>query len=197
MKTIKLEKIAEIYSGLVLQRFGKSQRSKKTPHDQSTVSKKHDHLTLKSVTDNKIDINLLESVVVDRRINDKYLLKKGDIVMKLASPYSAAVINFECESLIAPANFAIIRTEDEFDPVYLSFVLNGEYVRRQLAKFVAGVTLPTIKIKDLKTIEIKIRPKTEQIKYGELFSLVFKRRELLYKRLELEKLIIDDILAEL
>lgn len=199
MKEVKLEKIAEISSGLVLRRFSLNKRYLKMPQKQipSTDGKQYHYTTLKSMDDNKIDLNLLETTKVEKRINDHYLLKKGDIIMKLSSPFSAAVIKFDCENLLCSSHFAIIRTIDEFDPEYLSFILNGKYVRKQLHKLTEGDRLPIIKINYLNKVKIRFRDRNEQIKYANILSLFLKRRELQNRKMTLEKMLVESILSDL
>ncbi|HAL64982.1 MAG TPA: hypothetical protein DCP10_05385 [Bacteroidales bacterium] len=197
MEEIKLKKIAKISSGMVLKRFIKSMKSSAVPTTKNTEKSRDDyyHITIKSVEDNKIHKNLFEQVSMERTVDDKYLLKKGDIVMKLTPPYSTAVIDFECENLVAPSNFAIIRVKDEFDSEYVSFVLNSKNIRKQLNRLVEGTTLAVIKINHLKELDIRCRDKKEQIKYAELASLLSKRLTLRTRILEIEKELTEDLLS--
>ncbi len=75
--------------------------------------------------------------------------------MKLAPPYSAALVDFPCENIVATSNFAIIRKIEHFDPQYLAFVLNSKDVRRQIQRYVEGTALAIIKISYLKELKIK------------------------------------------
>lgn len=199
MKEIKLGRVAEISSGLVLKRFSKTKKSSDAPSKENLDKNKQNYyqLTIKSVANNKIDLSHLELLKIDRNIDDKYLLKKGDVVMKLTQPYSAAVINFECKNLVASHNFAVIRTNEEINPEYLSFVLNGKNTKNQLLRLVEGTTLPVIKIKYLKGLKIRQRSLKEQKKYALLSSLLENRLKLKNRHLEIEKQITDDFLASM
>jgi len=188
MEDVKLEKVAEISSGLVLNRF---------ISDQKKEGEEYLYITLKSVEDNKINLELLEYMNMGRKVQERYILHKGDIIMKLAPPFSAALIDFELPNLIAPSNFAIIRIKKDFDAEYLSFILNGKIIRRQLNRLVEGTILTIIKISYLNELKIKQRDKKEQIKYAKLLSLLLKRRELKKRILELEEQLMNNILSNL
>lgn len=189
MQELKLKKTALILSGAVLNRYS---RVKDYPN-----TLKYSYITMNSVEDNRIYPEFFETQQATREVDEKYLLKKGDVVMKLAPPYSAALIDFNCENLVAPSNFAIIRSIGELDPGYLSFILNAPYVRRQLRKLVEGSTLAVIKINHLNEVKLKIRDKNEQILYANLLSLLKMRRALKMRVIELENKITDSFLREL
>jgi len=198
MKEIKLEEVAQISSGLVLQRFGLDRKYSKVPKKQiSTNGKMYYHVTLKAVDDNKIDLNLLETIKIEKEMNERYLLKKGDIIMKLSPPFSAAVIDFNCKNLLGSSHFAIIRVKDKFDPEYLSYILNGKYVQKQLNRIVEGGILSIIKINYLNEVKIRLMDKSEQLKYAKFFSLLSKRRELKMRVMELEDVIIENLISDL
>lgn len=189
MQETKLKKASHILSGAVLNRYS---RVKDYPN-----TLKYSYITMKSIEDNRIYPEFFETQHTTRKVDEKYLLKKGDVVMKLAPPYSAALIDFNSENLVAPSNFAIIRTAGELDPGYLSFILNAPHVRRQLHRLVEGSSLAVIKINHLNDVKLKVRAKDEQILYAKLFSLLLKRRELKMRIIELEDKITDSLRRKL
>lgn len=198
MEEIKLKEVVEIFSGIVLRRFDKSKKSLEISKQTADLRGKiYYHITLKGVEDNIIDSKLLESIKMEKEVNERYLLKKGDIVMKLTPPYSAAVVSFDCENLLAPSNFAIIRLKEEFDPEYLSFVLNGKNTRKQLQRLVEGTTVQVIKISNLKELKLRRRTITEQKKYAKLSSLLSKRLELRNRTLQIEELLTEELLLDM
>jgi len=192
MKGINLKDAAEITSGLVINRFTRQKKS-------SFLNKplKYYQITIKSVQDNKINLELLEEFESSKKIDERYLLKKGDVLMKLTPPYSAAMVDFHRENIVFPQNFAVLRTKENFDPEYLSHILNSKNIQIQLQRLVEGGTLPIVKISSLKEVKINPVPLNLQYKYGKLFSLLFKRRELKKRNIELEDLLVEDILSNL
>lgn len=191
MEEINLSDAAEISSGLTLNRF-KSKKSSKADETENYY-----HITIKSVEDNKINLDLLETLKTDRKVDGRYLLKRGDIVIKLSPPYNAAMVNFDLKNIVAAHNLAIIRSKGEFDPEYLTYILNGSYVRNQLNRLVEGGALSIIKKSSLNQIKIRTRDKREQRKYAKLLSLFSKRKELKLRIMELEELLKENILLNI
>jgi restriction endonuclease S subunit len=192
MKGVSLKDTAEITSGLVINRFIKQKKS-------SFLNKpsKYYHVTTKSVQDNKINLELLEEFESSKMIDERYLLKKGDVLMKLTPPYSAAMVDFVQKNIVFPQNFAVIRTHKNFDSEYLSHILNSKNVQNQLQRVVEGGALPIIKISSLNEIKIRFITLDLQQKYAKLLSLLLKRKELKKRTIELEELLTEDILSKL
>ncbi len=220
---VNLRDIANISSGLVLNRFdlSKSIKSIKSNNfnesiisnnfnessfddlnssefsDRNQNSFKYYYIPQKSVFDNNIDSNTFETIVTNKKVENKYLAHYKDIIIKLTPPYNAAVVDFKRNDVIVPSNFAIIRVKDEFISVFLAYVLNGPNVKKQLRRLVEGSNIPIIKINNLKDIKIKKRSSYKQIEYAKLFYLLDIRKELLLRKIELEDKLKDNILSKL
>ena len=192
MKKICLVQAANISSGLVINRY--TMRNKDSLLKNPYI---YYHITLKSVENNNIDLDLLEKIESEREINDKYLLKKGDIIIKLAPPYNAALVDFEHDHVIVPQNFAIIRTNENFDSEYLSYILNSKNIQNQLLRRVEGGSLQIIKIKSLNEVKIKSINLDMQVKYAKLFRLISQRKSLKKRNIELEELLTENLLSNL
>lgn len=199
MEEIKLENLAKISSGMALKRISGSKRNLTaiTEDKNGKTDEEYYQITIKSVEDNKVDLNLFEIIKTTKKVDSKYLIRKGDVVMKLTAPYSAAVIDFELKNVVAASNLAIIRVNDRYDPEYLSFILNNKNTRKQLYRFVEGTITPIIKINNLKKIKIKYRDKTEQKIYAKLFRLLSNRLELENRILTIEKQLTEDMISNL
>ncbi|WP_042703845.1 hypothetical protein [Methanobrevibacter arboriphilus] len=175
---VNLRDIANISSGLVLNRFDLSKSIKSNKFNESIISNnfnessfddlnssefsdrnqnsfKYYYIPQKSVFDNNIDSNTFETIVTNKKVENKYLAHYKDIIIKLTPPYNAAVVDFKRNDVIVPSNFAIIRVKDEFISVFLAYVLNGPNVKKQLRRLVEGTNIPIIKINNLKDIKIK------------------------------------------
>ena len=217
---VNLRDIANISSGLVLNRFDLSKSIKSNKFNESIISNnfnessfddlnssefsdrnqnsfKYYYIPQKSVFDNNIDSNTFETIVTNKKVENKYLAHYKDIIIKLTPPYNAAVVDFKRNDVIVPSNFAIIRVKDEFISVFLAYVLNGPNVKKQLRRLVEGTNIPIIKINNLKDIKIKKRSSYKQIEYAKLFYLLDIRKELLLRKIELEDKLKDNILSKL
>jgi restriction endonuclease S subunit len=192
MKKICLVEAANISSGLVINRYTKLNKVSllKNPYI-------YYHITLKSVENNNIDLDLLEKIESKREIDDRYFLKKGDIIIKLTPPYNAALVDFEYEHVIVPQNFAIIRTNENFDSEYLSYILNSKNIQNQLLRHAEGGSVPIIKINSLNEVKIRSINMDMQVKYAKLFRLISHRNCLKKRNIELEGLLTENILSNL
>ena len=187
---VKLKSIANLSSGLVINRID----SLKSIDDNSN---KYYYISQKSVYENYIDEGRFEPVFAEKTIENRYLARNNDIIMKLTPPYTVAMIDFNRNNLIIPSSFAIIRARDEFIPMYLAYVLNGKSVRQQLKRLVEGTNIPVIKINNLNNVKIKKVSKYKQIKYSKLFYLLDYRRRLLDTKRKLEESLKEGILSKL
>jgi len=183
MNEIKLGDIATISSGLVLRRYD----SKPYDEEEDKGKKIYYVVNQKSVEENYLNPDHFEKVTFEKKIEKKYLTKKGDIVMKLNSPYSAASVIEEYSSLITSSLLATIVPNEEYNPVYVALMLNSQYVKKQLNKYINENKLAGISIKNLREIKIKHIPLEEQEMYGKLISS-FEQK----KRLALEKIVSMD-----
>ena len=190
LNEIKLKNIANISSGLVIKRINSS-------NSIADNLNKYYYITQKAVHENYIYEERFEPVCTEKAIENRYLAKNNDIIMKLTPPYSVAMIDFNRNDLIIPSNFAIIRVKGEFIPIYLAYILNGKSVRQQLKRLVEGTNIPVIKINNLNNVKIKKMSKYKQIKYSKLFYLLDYRRRLLDTKRKLEESLKEGILSKL
>ncbi|MDR3291959.1 MAG: hypothetical protein LBT10_07435 [Methanobrevibacter sp.] len=180
MNEKKLKDIAEIFTGMVVKRF---ERNESLNDDE--IEEEYYYMTLNNLKDNNIDLNNLEPIKPNKIVN-KYLLQQNDIIIKLSSPYSVALVDFRDKSLekfkdkniFLSSNFAVLRDLSYFNPKYLSFILNTNNTKKQIYKYETKTPIQTISIKDLKEIKISYIDIKKQEKYGELLSLLHKRQVL-------------------
>lgn len=187
MRVEKLENISEVFSGLVLNRFSTQDNGKK-----------YKYVTLKSVEDNNVEQSSFDTVKVERKIEPRYLLKKGDILFKLSPPYSTVEISFEPEDVIIPSNFAVIRVKDkEVEPRYLSFLMSSKDFKNNLKKQSEGSSLAVMKIQTIKDLEFRIINIDKQKEYCEFINLLIKKEKLRKKVAELEEIFKDYVLNKI
>ncbi|MDR3223203.1 MAG: hypothetical protein LBT66_05670 [Methanobrevibacter sp.] len=179
MNEKKLKDIAEIFTGMVVKRFEKNE----SLNDE--IKEEYYYMTLNNLRDNNLDLNNLESIKPNKIVN-KYLLQQNDIIIKLSSPYSVALVDFRDVSLkkfkdkniFISSNFAVLRNLSYFNPKYLSFILNTNNIKKQIYKYETKASIQTISIKDLKEIKITYTNIKKQEMYGEMLSLLHKRQVL-------------------
>lgn len=143
-------------------------------------------IKLKDVTkDGIIKYEELESFDTDK-MNEKFLLKKGDIILKAKSgDNTAALIKEDIENVVATSHFIVITVNDDsmLNPEYLVAYLNSEYAQDYFKKHAEGTTLPIVKIKTLEELEIKELVMEKQLVVANMYKLIKE------EKLTMEKLI--------
>jgi len=175
---MKLINISEMQTGLVLV------RKRANADDQGTH--KYRMLTLKSFEPQGW-INESEMAVFfsKEKLDNKYLTNKGDIIIRLTTPYTAICINESQEGLVIPSNFAIIRLKRQnFIPEFVALFLNSEIIKKLLFKSSISATIPLIKITRLRKIDIPDKQFAVQKKIVELNQLQVKEKRLLSRLME-------------
>jgi restriction endonuclease S subunit len=113
-------------------------------------------------------------------LEKKYLTNKGDIIVRLTTPYTAICINDKQEGLVIPSNFAIIRLKEQtYIPEFVALFLNSEIIEKKFFKSSISTTIPLIKTKHLREIDISDIPLDTQKKIVELNQLQMKEKMLL------------------
>ncbi|MBE6505378.1 MAG: restriction endonuclease subunit S [Methanobrevibacter millerae] len=171
IKTKKLSEIAEIYTGVRLNRL----------KEKNTGLKK---VIRKISSENILEYEYsIESV--PNSINEKFLSQKNDIIISLLDPGSACKL--EKEGLIIPMQFAIIRLDENYDADFIINLLKSDLFKKELNKLVEGSGLKIIKSTYLKEVKLPLPDFEKQVKTGELLKLIEKRIILNSKKIELEK----------
>lgn len=170
---IKLNDISEIKTGLVLNRK-KADMSKEQKLYYSVVS-------LKSFNEDAIYDNIFaDEFISNEQIKEDYLVKQGDILLRLREPNFAVYIYKEYENLIYPSLMVRIKVQDSrFDPHFIAHYLNSTIVRRALSTELSGTTIPMIKVADVNEIKIPLINLDKQKKIVEYLKLAHQENELL------------------
>ncbi len=136
---------------------------------------KFKQIRLKDITkDGIIKYEKLDSFNSEK-MNEKYLLKKGDVILKAKSgDNTAAIIDQDIEGVVATAHFIILTVNDLelLDPGYLNMYLNSEYAQDYFKKHAEGTTLPIVKIKTLEELDIKLISLDNQKELAETYKLI-------------------------
>jgi restriction endonuclease S subunit len=144
-------------------------------------------IKLRDVTKNgNINYQELESFNSDK-VNEKYLLKKNDIILKAKSgDNTAALINEDVEDIVATSHFIVIRVKDEneLDPEYLAMYLNSEYAQNYFKSYREGTTIPIIKLKTLENLPVKKLDIEKQKELAKIYRLLNEEKETMQKLIE-------------
>ena len=110
--------------------------------------------------------------------DEKRTTKVGDIVLKLSTPYDAAIIEEDSKNCIVPSFCAIIRTS-EIDKYFLLAFLNSSYCKDQIKAMVAGASMTVVSIGKISNIQMPLPSEEEQIRIGINYRNTQKKLNLL------------------
>lgn len=169
---MKLREICTLISGF---------QGKTTEGNQLKIIK------LKDVTrDGVIKYEELEGFNCEK-VNEKYLLKKGDIILKAKSgDNTAAIIKEDIENVVPASHFIIIKVNDAniLTPEYLVAYLNSEYAQDYFKKHAEGTALPIIKIKTLEELDVKIADLEKQKEIADMYTLIKEEKMIMEQIIE-------------
>jgi len=162
-----LGEVATVRSGLVL-----SRKQAKKPS-----AYRYQLLNLKSIhADAYIKKDLLDIYDAVEQLNPEYLTQKGDIVIRLSSPYTAVLIDETAIGLVISSNFTVVRANhDRVLPEYLFWLLNTSNVKKDILKHNTSNMLGAIRPQYYNDFEVVLLPLIQQKKIAKLNLLA--RRE--------------------
>ncbi|WP_455794288.1 TaqI-like C-terminal specificity domain-containing protein [Clostridium butyricum] len=142
---------------------------------KTTEGNEYRQIKLKDVTkDGIIKYEELEKFNTEN-INEKYLLKKGDIILKAKSgDNTAAIIEEDIENVVASPHFIIITVKDStvLNPEYLVAYLNSEYAQDYFKKHAEGTAQPIVKLKTLEELDVKHIDLKKQKEIADMYKLI-------------------------
>lgn len=193
MKTYKISEIADIQSGLVLSR--KAAKGNDNVH-------LYQRLTLKSVTeDSLLDVASFEIYAASEAIDEQFLTKENDIIIRLFAPVCATLIKKEHEGLVVPSQLAIVRLKNgcPYLPGYLSVYLTSE---RSLENLIVGAGMAAqkiIKIGNIAELEIPCLPIEKQKMISDIsnkqLNIISMYRKIIEQESIRTKSVIKDIIG--
>lgn len=158
---------------------------------QGKVSEGNDYkqIKLKNVTrDGNINYEELETFK-SYKVDEKYILKKNDIILKAKSgDNTAAIINEDMKKTVATAHFIIIRIKDDYkekvNPEYLAMYLNSEYAQNYFISHREGIVTPILKLKTLENLPVKNIDIKKQKELAKIYRLLNEEKETMKKLIE-------------
>ena len=190
---MKLKEIANIRTGLVLS------RKKASSYDEQ--KKRYQQITLKSFSNTiTLQEEYFDEFFSTESIDDKYISKVGDIVIRLRKPNIAAYIDEKSAGLVIPSLMCVVRVKERSaDSAFLAHYLNSTLVKKMLEREVKGTTIPMIKTKDVENIEVVLPSLEVQNKTVELMKLAAKEikltQKLLRQKEQFSQTILDKIVT--
>jgi len=178
----KLNEIAKIHSGIRNTQF----KNKEKNYEYYMIS-------LTNENNFKINKNNMESLFTDKKLDDKFLLKKGDIIMKLTPPHVSQVMDFDSNNITISSNYAIIKVNEKYSPEILNFYLNSEYIKKQIYQLSEQTSIKVITISNIKNFNIINLEKYQDEDYIELITTFQEKRRLMEEKINLEENILEEL----
>lgn len=179
---MKLGELANIHVGLVLRR--KEAKTNLETKQEYTV------ITSRAFGDDgRLIKDSLQKYRSKEELDDQYLTKKGDIIMRLTHPYRAIHIDSDRYlDIVIPSIFAVIRLKEgsKLSADYLVTLINSATVGRFLKREELGVVTPMIKLNVLEVLDIPLVSLEQQKAIVELQNLYQQKSRLLEELLKLE-----------
>ena len=159
--------------------------------DNDSSLKEGKILVPKAIDDGLIDHSLLQRVKLDKEVKDKFYTKKGDVIMKLSTPYdSCAIDREEDEGLIVPSFSVIIRgIGGKYNPCFIMAFLSSKYAWNQIERLRSGRVLTILSNESVAELEIPEFSEPEIKRISERYKnyLEFKRISSEIMKLEKER----------
>lgn len=140
----------------------------------------------------------LDEFISREELKDKYLTRKGDIVIRLSAPHSSIYINENHTNILVPSLFNIIRLRaKDFYPEFLSIYLNSEKIKKiyKMNSFGSAVEIiQTSLIKKLNIANYNLELQRKIIKINQLrIEEKLLTKELLRKKNDLYQEFFDTV----
>ena len=157
--------------------------------DNDSSLKEGKILVPKAIDDGLIDHSLLQRVELDKEVKDKFYTKKGDVIMKLSTPYDSCFIDREeDEGLIVPSFSLIIRgLKSDYDPYFIMAFLSSRYAWNQIERLRSGRTITILSNESVAELDIPEFKKLERERISERYKNYLEFKRMSSEIIELEK----------
>ncbi|OEF97359.1 restriction endonuclease subunit S [Desulfuribacillus alkaliarsenatis] len=186
----KLGELSTITTGLVVKR-------KEAAPGVNNIAYKL--ITLKSINyEGYLDTVALDNFYSIEEIDDKYLTKVGDVIVRLSDPFTAITIKDGEDNLLVSSLFAIVRIKDSnVTPEYLSVYLNSEMLKKHYAKESSGSAVQMIKMSSIKEVQINVLDSKMQNEVVVLNDLMLRESKLLNELKEQKSMYNRQLISEI
>lgn len=188
---MKLAEIADkIYTGQIISRV----EAKEEVGDSVLEIRKV--LVPKAISNGRVNHADLGEVKLKKLVDEDRITQIADIVLKLSTPYDAAYLDAEDTGLVVPSFCAVIRgiDPDKADAKFILAYLNAGFIRNILKSKVAAITIPVIKLSDVKDLEMPPIPIEKQKKIAKAYEISCQKRILVEEFIKNDQDIIESLI---
>lgn len=173
MRYFKLSEIANVQSGLVLNR--------KEAKDAANIACTYKRLNLRSlVEDGNVDELSLDDYDANEILDDQNITMKGDVIVRMFAPICPVTITENTSGLVIPSQLSTIRIKDmtQVLPEYLRYYLSQDSVINKILADEGGQSQRTIKISTISNLIIPLPTMEQQTVIAKVVQANYKRKKL-------------------
>lgn len=173
MRYLKLSEIANVQSGLVLNR--------KEATDEERISRTYKRLNLRSLDeDGVVDITSLDDYNSSEILDEQIITAEGDVIIRMFAPICPVAITRETSGLVIPSQLSTIRIKDKSQvlPGYLRFYLSQDSVINKILAEEGWQNQRTIKLSTIANLLLPLPTMAQQITIAKLVQANAKRKNL-------------------
>lgn len=181
MRFLKLSEIANVQSGLVLNR--------KEAKDEAGIACTYKRLNLRSLDeDGKVDELSLDDYNASEILDGQIITVKGDVIVRMFAPICPVTITEESSGLVIPSQLSTIRIKDTklVLPEYLRYYLSQDNVMNKILAEEGWQSQRTIKISTLVNLLIPLPTMQQQITIVKIVQANAKRKKLYQELIQQE-----------
>ncbi|WP_413853350.1 restriction endonuclease subunit S [Candidatus Ruminimicrobium bovinum] len=206
MKNIKLSELFDVQIGLVVSRKAVDF----TEQSNNINYSKYKVLSLKSfLEDNTISADFFNEIYTENIMDEKYLTKENDIIVRLINPLKSFVVTKDLENIVVPSQFVKLRNNKSSnilsEPVineYVSIFLNTFSNTKKMQQYKKEDTwlVNSIKQSTISDIDIPVINLEKQKEIVEFYKLLNKEiklyKSLIEKKEEFYKSFLQNLIGE-
>ncbi len=184
----RISGIAQTIGGQITSRIQADQRKNELVKGKIKV------LAPKAISGGQINNDDLYELEYKTEPDEKKTTQRGDIVLKLSTPYDAVYIDEKNAGLLVTSFCAIVRcNQKQVNPKFLTAFFNSESYRNQVLKEVSGATVPMLTIGKINEVELNMYDPKEQEQIAEYYECIVEKEALYKKTISLEKEKLDTV----
>lgn len=206
MKNIKLSELFDVQIGLVV-----SRKAVDFAEQSNSINyNKYKVLSLKSfLEDNTISADFFNEIYTENIMDEKYLTKENDIIVRLINPLKSFVVTKNLENIVVPSQFVKLRNNKSSnilsEPVineYVSIFLNTFSNTKKMQQYKKEDTwlVNSIKQSTISDIDIPVINLEKQKEIVEFYKLLNKEiklyKNLIGKKEEFYKSFLQNLIGE-
>ena len=161
MNKVKLNDIAEVFTGLSYRRY------------IDPEGKEYDVIVQRSIKKDGILEDFERVHLKPESVKPHHFTKEGDVLMKMPYPYDVVCVSQS--GLVVSDRIAVIRLKPHHDPSFIAHLLTNAHVKKQLYELSSTEKMPHASLRQIKELELVMPDFETQEKYGQLLDTITEK----------------------